>query len=102
MSAMTLHRHNTKEEFYFLLEGKGRIRVGDSTLTLQPHEGLHVCPEQMRQVFNDTPKPALWLIVGAPEAEFSLDEQASASSVCYPVDPTQLPDELHGVSWPPS
>ena len=32
-SANTLHKHIRSEEFYFVLEGTGRIRVGDKTLT---------------------------------------------------------------------
>ena len=32
-SANTLHKHIRAEEFYFVVEGMGRIRVGDETLT---------------------------------------------------------------------
>jgi uncharacterized RmlC-like cupin family protein len=32
-SANTLHKHVRSEEFYFVLEGTGRIRIGDETLT---------------------------------------------------------------------
>src|SRR5712692_4604813 len=53
-SANTLHRHPKMEEFYFVVEGVGRIRVGDQTLTVPQHGGVLVGPEQLRQVFNDT------------------------------------------------
>jgi mannose-6-phosphate isomerase-like protein (cupin superfamily) len=33
-SANTLHKHIRAEEFYFVLEGTGRMRVGDETLTV--------------------------------------------------------------------
>src|SRR6266851_206753 len=33
-SANTLHRHPRMEEFYFVVEGVGRIRIGDQTLTV--------------------------------------------------------------------
>jgi len=33
-SANTLHRHVITEEFYFVLEGVGRPRVGEDTLTV--------------------------------------------------------------------
>ena len=33
-SANTLHKHIRQEEFYFVLEGTGRLRVGDETLTV--------------------------------------------------------------------
>ena len=53
-SANTLHKHIRQEEFYFLLEGTGRMRVGDETLTVPPYGGVLVGPGQLRQVFNDT------------------------------------------------
>jgi uncharacterized cupin superfamily protein len=55
MSANTLHKHVSSEEFYFVLEGV----VGDATLTVQKHGGAHVMPNQLRQVFNDTDNEVL-------------------------------------------
>ena len=66
-SANTLHKHIRAEEFYFVLEGVGRIRVDGETLTVPKHGGVLVGPRQLRQVFNDTETDVLWLIVGAPE-----------------------------------
>src|SRR4051812_20035508 len=66
-SANTLHKHVRAEEFYFVLEGTGRLRVGVETLTVPKYGGVLVRPEQLRQVFNDTDEEVLWLIVGAPE-----------------------------------
>jgi mannose-6-phosphate isomerase-like protein (cupin superfamily) len=94
-SANTLHKHVLAEEFYFVIEGTGRIRVGEETLTVPQHGGILVGPEQLRQVFNDTGSEVLWLIVGAPEAEF-VPGQAPDLKLIYPVDPTQLPRELAG------
>src|SRR3954468_1434804 len=68
-SANTLHKHVRAEEFYFVLEGVGRIRVGEETLTVPRYGGVLVGPAMLRQVFNDTDSETLWLIVGAPEAE---------------------------------
>ena len=66
-SANTLHKHIWAEEFYFVLEGVGRIRVGDETLTVPKHGGVLVGPDQLLQVFNDTETDVLWPIVGGPE-----------------------------------
>src|SRR3974390_1954587 len=66
-SAGTLHKHIRQEEFYFVLEGTGRMRVGGETLTVPRYGGVLVGPDQLRQVFNDTDTEVLWLIVGAPE-----------------------------------
>jgi mannose-6-phosphate isomerase-like protein (cupin superfamily) len=102
-SANTLHKHIRAEEFYFVLEGTGRLRVGEETLTVPRHGGVLVGPDQLRQVFNDTDSEVLWLIIGAPEElEFLQGSKSQMDlSLIYPVDPTQLPKELAGVDWPP-
>ena len=102
-SANTLHKHIRAEEFYFVLEGVGRIRVGGETLTVPKYGGVLVASDQLRQVFNDTDSDVLWLIVGAPEeTEFLPGSKTKADmSVIYPVDPKQLPNELAGIEWPP-
>jgi mannose-6-phosphate isomerase-like protein (cupin superfamily) len=102
-SASTLHKHVRQEEFYFVLEGVGRIRVGDETLTVPKYGGVLVGPDQLRQVFNDTDAEVLWLIIGAPEEmEFLPDSKVKPDmSLIYPVDPKQLPKELEGMEWPP-
>ena len=102
-SAGTLHKHIRQEEFYFVLEGTGRMRVGDEALTVARYGGVLVGPDQLRQVFNDTDAEVLWLIIGAPE-ELDLLPTAKTKpdlSLIYPVDPKQLPKELAGVQWPP-
>lgn len=102
-SANTLHKHIRSEEFYFVLEGTGRMRVGDETLTVPKYGGVLVGPDPLRQVFNDTDAEVLWLITGAPEELESVQGSKSKTdlSLFYPVDPTQLPKELDGVAWPP-
>ena len=100
-SANTLHKHVRAEEFYFVVEGVGRIRVGEETLTVPQHGGILVGPQVLRQVFNDTDSEVLWLIVGAPEAELEPHEVAD-KSLFYPVDPKQSPKELVGSEWPPT
>jgi mannose-6-phosphate isomerase-like protein (cupin superfamily) len=99
-SANTLHRHPKMEEFYFVLEGVGRMRIGDETITVPKYGGVLVGPELVRQVFNDTDEEVLWLIVGAPEKELE-DGQEMDRKLLYPSDPTQLPPELSGSVWPP-
>jgi mannose-6-phosphate isomerase-like protein (cupin superfamily) len=103
-SASTLHKHIRQEEFYFVLEGMGRMRVGDETLTVPKYGGVLVGPDQLRQVFNDTDAEVLWLIIGAPEELEFLQGSKSTGvdlSLIYPVNPKQLPNELTGVEWPP-
>jgi len=99
-SANTLHKHVRAEEFYFVIEGIGRIRIGEETLTVPRYGAVLVGPSSLRQVFNDTDSETLWLIIGAPEAELEPHER-SDMSLFYPVDPKQLPQELKGTDWPP-
>ena len=102
-SANTFHKHIRAEEFYLVLEGVGRIRVGNDTLTVPKYGGVLVGLDQLRQVFNDTETEVLWLIVAAPEeVEFLPGAKTKPDmSLIYPVDPKQLPKELAGVEWPP-
>ena len=104
MSANTLHKHIRQEEFYFVLEGMGRMRIGEETLTVPKHGGVLVGPQELRQVFNDTDADALWLIVGGPEElEFLQGSKSRVDlSLFYPEDPKQLPPELEGRQWPPT
>src|SRR5215210_6681000 len=62
--ASTKHRHIQTAELYVLLEGHGRMRIGDEVLDLAPMDAVLVEPEVVRQPFNDTDADQLWLIVG--------------------------------------
>lgn len=86
-----------------MLEGVGRMRVGEETLTVPRYGGVLVGPDELRQVFNDTDEEVLWLIIGAPEELELLNGGGSGIdlSMIYPVDPKQLPKELDNASWPP-
>jgi mannose-6-phosphate isomerase-like protein (cupin superfamily) len=99
-SANTLHKHIRSAEFYFVLEGVGRMRVGDDTLTVPRYGAVFVGPAPIRQVFNDTAADALWLIVGAPEEERM--PHGPDDPAFYPRNARELPDVLEGVNWPPN
>jgi uncharacterized cupin superfamily protein len=93
--ASTRHRHPQQEELYVLLGGRGRIRVGDDLLTLEPLSALLVEADTVRQVFNDTDADALWLVVGAPpEAANTLEMTPEQLALLYPDGPKALPPEL--------
>jgi quercetin dioxygenase-like cupin family protein len=93
--ASTRHRHYGEEELYVVLEGTGRIRVGDDLLTLAPLTALVVDPGTVRQVFNDTDADALWLVVGAPpELANTLEMTEEQLAFLYPDGPKALPPEL--------
>jgi uncharacterized cupin superfamily protein len=93
--ASTKHRHRSQEELYVLLEGKGRVRVGDELLTLEPLSAVAIEPGTVRQLFNDTDGEQLWLVVGAPP-EFANTLEMSEEDLAwmYPDGPKALPPEL--------
>ena len=95
--ASTRHRHFNETELYVVLEGTGRIRVGDDLLTLEPLSALLVEPSTVRQIFNDTDADALWLVAGS-EREFSSSLELTAEQLAhiYPDGPKALPPELAG------
>lgn len=100
--ASTWHRHPRQEELYVLLEGRGRIRVGEESLELSPLDTLLVEPDVLRQVFNDTEEKALWLVVGAPpEAANTLEMSDEQMREMYPDGPRALPPELGGGEFSP-
>lgn len=100
--ASTRHRHSVTEEIYVVLEGIGRIRIGEESLTLSPQSAVRVSPRETRQVFNDTAGDVLWLIVGAPnEAANTLEMTPEQLADLYPDGPRALPPELGGGEFSP-
>lgn len=99
--ASTWHRHLEQEELYVLLEGSGRIRIGEDLLTLDPMDALMVDAGTLRQVFNDTGADALWLVVGAPpELADTLEMSEEQIRELYPDGMRALPPELGGGEAP--
>jgi quercetin dioxygenase-like cupin family protein len=95
--ASTKHRHMGEHELYVLLEGRGRIRVDEELITLDPLSAVLVEPEHVRQVFNDSDEDALWLVVGAPpEKANTLEMSEEELAVRYPDGLKALPPELGG------
>ena len=93
--ASTRHRHRRTTELYLLLEGTGRLRVGDEVLSLTPLSAALVEPDTVRQPFNDTDRDQLWLVLGAPpEAANTLEMSDEELAWLYPDGPRAMPPEL--------
>lgn len=93
--ASTRHRHRESSELYVLLEGRGRLRVDDELLELEPMDTVLVEPDSIRQPFNDTDADQLWLVVGAPtEPANSLGMDEETLALIYPDGPKAMPPEL--------
>ena len=94
--ASTKHQHFESEELYVVLEGTGRMRIGDAdALTLEPFSAVRVTPDEVRQIFNDTQEDALWLVAAAPlENANTLEMNEETLAHLYPDGPKALPPEL--------
>ncbi len=93
--ASTKHRHFEQAELYVVLEGTGRMRIGDEVHTLEPLSSVLVEAEAVRQIFNDRDEDALWLVVGAPpELANTLEMTPEQLATLYPDGPKALPPEL--------
>jgi quercetin dioxygenase-like cupin family protein len=93
--ASTRHRHRRTTELYLVLEGRGRMRIGDEVLTLSPLSAVLVEADTVRQPFNDTSNDQLWLIVSAPPEPASTAEMTEEElRFLYPDGPKALPPEL--------
>jgi quercetin dioxygenase-like cupin family protein len=93
--ASTKHRHIETTELYVVLEGTGRMRIGDEVHTLAPLSSVLVEPAVVRQLFNDLDADALWLVFGAPnEAANTLEFSPETLAILYPDGPKALPPEL--------
>jgi quercetin dioxygenase-like cupin family protein len=60
------HHHTSEHELYLVLDGTGRMRIGDRTLELDRLSAVLVEPGTVRQLVNDGDADVLWLVVGAP------------------------------------
>jgi uncharacterized cupin superfamily protein len=99
--ASTRHRHSVTVELYVLLEGTGRMHVGDDVLTLEPLSAVLVDPETVRQLFNDSDADQLWLIFGTPnEVASTLEMTEEEIEERYPDGLKALPPELGGGQAP--
>lgn len=67
--AMSYHRQDQQEEFYYVLSGPGRMQIEGEYLTVPEGSAVRIPPETSRQVLNDGDGGSaehVWLIVGAP------------------------------------
>ena len=99
--ASTKHRHRAQVELYIVLDGTGRMRIDDEVLTLAPLSSVLVETEHVRQLFNDTDREVLWLVVGAPpEPANTLEMTPDDLVFLYPDGPKAMPPELGGGQAP--
>ena len=91
----TRHRHRETHELYVVLEGEGRMRIGDESFVLPRLSAVLISPDELRQIFNDGEADTLWLVVGAPaEPANTLEMSEETIAYMYPDGLKALPPEL--------
>jgi uncharacterized cupin superfamily protein len=91
----TRHRHRETHELYLVLEGEGRMRIGEESFVLPRLSAVLVSPEELRQIFNDGEEDTLWLVVGSPaEPANTLEMTEETLALLYPEGPKTPPPEL--------
>ena len=58
------HRHADAEEIYVILEGSGRMKVGDEVIDVRPRDAIRVAPATPR-AFEAGPEGLEYIAVGA-------------------------------------
>ncbi|MFQ5670497.1 MAG: cupin domain-containing protein [Acidobacteriota bacterium] len=67
--AFPYHAHHGNEEMFFVLEGRGSIRIGGSTRAIRPGDFISLPPgrESAHQIINDSSSTLRYLAVSTME-----------------------------------
>ena len=68
-SCTTAHRHVVTEEIYYILEGTGSMRIGDSVRDVTEGDAIAIAPGQVHQITNTGPIVLKFLCCCAPAYE---------------------------------
>jgi mannose-6-phosphate isomerase-like protein (cupin superfamily) len=63
------HHHVQAEEIYYVLEGAGRMRIGDDTRPVGPGDAVAIPPGAVHQITNTGPTVLRFLCCCAPAYE---------------------------------
>lgn len=67
--ATTPHHHPRTEEIYYILEGRGRMQVGDEVRTVGPGDAIAIPPGVLHQITNTGERLLKFLCCCAPAYE---------------------------------
>ena len=48
--APPLHKHDDTEQLFFILEGKGELKIGDESFPVKPHDLVRVPPKTIHTI----------------------------------------------------
>lgn len=63
------HYHPQTEEIYYILEGEGEMRIGDSSTHVRPGDAIAIMPGAMHQICNSGSRTLKFLCCCAPAYE---------------------------------
>jgi len=70
-ASTTPHYHSLTEEIYYLLEGSGRMRIGDETRDVEPGDAIAIPPGAIHTITNTGTDTLRFLCCCAPAYEHS-------------------------------
>lgn len=70
-ASTTPHYHPLTEEIYYILEGTGRMRIGDDVQDVGPGDAIAIPPGQIHTITNDGSTTLKFLCCCAPGYEDS-------------------------------
>ncbi len=63
--ANTLHTHENEEQIYIILQGKGRVQVGEETREVKAGDVVYLPAKLQHGLYNTSDKPCVLLNLGA-------------------------------------
>jgi mannose-6-phosphate isomerase-like protein (cupin superfamily) len=68
-ASTTPHYHPLTEEIYYILKGKGRMRIGDETSSVGPGDAIAIPPGLEHEITNTGDETLVFLCCCAPAYE---------------------------------
>ena len=76
------HFHSQARQFFFILEGRAAIEIGDAVVVLNRHEGVEIDPRVPHRFRNDSDAEVSFLVVSVPPSH------GDRENVAPPAPPT--------------
>lgn len=70
-ASTTPHYHPRTEEIYYILAGRGRMRIGEETAAVGPGDAIAIPPGSTHQITNTGDETLVFLCCCAPAYEHS-------------------------------
>jgi mannose-6-phosphate isomerase-like protein (cupin superfamily) len=64
--AEAMHYHNIARQFFYILEGEGRMRFEDREVILRPGDGIEIAPQVKHQFKNTSNADVYFLVISIP------------------------------------